>query len=853
MWLDSLNYSESSVQREISFVLANEKVLLGDLNEQNRQAFIQGIQNRSNDVPVVLRRVFQNFGASTLPSIPLYSTSQSTVFDSLPSTSSRTVLLEALAVVELRGIILKHPKKSTRLLPSEWSHRFKPTLGSFRRFVETKSPSIFNYDYDVETGLICTTLAHDSAEALLRYQRLVDSCSKPLQAGRLFDVPDDQYLGLCRISDLIERYRIAGGKDVYENAQTVLRELARQFPNGVDLSKAHRALTEAGIPPLPLEWFVSILVVPGDNVFTRKDSIDRISAIKGNRVLEGLASMMTQAITGGFPSVSAGEVMSRLSISRPELEEALANSDFFVHEPNKIFSCDSFENLIYGYVSPSTFELYQKSVTLAHMTPVRHLVTTIDKVIDLLPSKRLPTEYFIAWCTALDMDTRLVWRCLRNNFFWSGPQSECQILLRSKAGKIMQDKASIDNIPNDIVQLIKVEIKKLGTNCTLDKLISNLHWGKQSDLTKKYGLLRDVLQRISDIFYDPGHLYKRSGLDAMVVWPEEETDIGTDCDRALDEAEMKFTVLSGLSSLIIHHLSTSGYTYYAVSQAAQILANAGYDQQDIYSLEYLYVPDSIVYLRKTDLIGDVNFPDTSVEWMVISILRNSTRFAVDYDLLIRTLVQSSRFTVMEIDRLRYQLTTECGNVTERGEGLSMFCFFNPNVIILRSVAEENLEMKFANVVQSTPSMIKQKLAYLTDEANSKDVNVPEGYQDSVVTLTSENLPGAPKWCVVGAIVTESEQSDETFVILRLENERALLRSVLNPGDERWADISSVRPKPVRAGDTVKVLDGPYKGSVFHVVGLTGATVSLQVSKFDFKSFPLEDVMGWSANENTRIL
>jgi hypothetical protein len=842
MWLDSLNISDSEVQRELSFVLANEKMLLLDMEEHEKQSLVECVQNRSNDVPVVLRRIFQNFGASTTQSTPPYTTPHQNLTDSSLSIPTRADLREALAVIELRGIILKHPKKCTRLLPSEWSHRFKPTLGSFRLFVETKSPLIFNYDFDVETGLISTKLAGESAEALLRYQRLVDSCGKPNQAVRVFEDPDDQYLGLCRISDLIERYRLSGGREVYEKADVVFRELSSKFPKGLDSSKAHRTLTEAGIPPLPLEWFTAVFAVPGDNVFLRKDAIDRIHSIKEGHILKEIASMLIQAFSAGVPSIAASDILSRLSISRYEFEDALKSCDFSVYEPNRIFPSEVFEHLVYGYVSPTTFALYQKTVTLTNMTPVRHLITTIDKVIDLLPNKRLPTEYYIAWCTALDMDPRIVWRCLRNNVFWSGPQSEFQIVLRSKSGRIAQEKSSLVDIPNDINQLIKTEIKKLGANCTIDKLISNLHWGKQSDFAKKYGLLRDVLLRLSDIFYDPGHLYKRSDLDALVLWPEDETDVSSECLRVLDDTEMKFTTLSGLASLILHHMSSNDVTYFPVSHATQLLANAGYDQQDVYALENLYVPDSIVYLRKIDLVGDVNFPESSIEGMVVSILRNSNRFSVDYDQLIRALVNSNRFLVPDIDSVRRKLAAECGNLVEPGEGLSRFCFFNPNVIILKSVAREKLQIDFTEPSVPTPAMVKQKLGYLADDSHNKDGNDPEGTHDTMITRGSEYAHEPPKWCVMGAIVIDSEQPDETFVIARHEYEKVLLQSLFTPGVEKWMRITSVRPKQVRAGDTVEVLDGPYRGSVFHVVGLTGTTVSLQVSKFEFKSFRLEDVM-----------
>ena len=844
MWLDSMDFADPTVHTELAFVLANEAVLFKGLTSDENQSLIKVVRERSEPSPVVLRRYFQKFGDAHLPAAvsagPPKNVSQVNSSITADSTPTPHDIAEATAIVELRGIILKHPKQSTRLLPSDWSRRFRQFLGTYRQFVEIRTPLLFASTYDESSGLISVQLGEEATNLLLRYQRLIDTYGKSVEMSSNSEGPDDQYVQLARISDPIERYRICGGKDVYDRAIEVVGEFVSRFRDSFDISKLRKSLNDAAIVPLPLEWFSDLVVMPGDSIYILRESFDRIQTLDEGNVIKKICAEIFASMQHGVPFVNSFDISSRIGVSHSELVSTLALSPILLYTPDKGYACEVFEKLVYGYVSPKSVAKYHKSVELLNMSPVRHLVLSIEKVLETVPECRLPAEYFLAWCSALDVEPRLVWRCLRDKIFWSGTQSEFQVVLRrSKARKEgMGAKNHADSIPSDVLQTIKQEVKKLGDSCTIDKLTSNLHWGKQSELAKKYGSLKDVLHNLGDIFYDPNYVYLRSSIDKLVSWPDAQSESQHTHETSLQELETKFTTLASVSSLIVYHLMNTGVGFYPLSEAFDLLTNAGYDRDLIYSLDYIFVPDTIIYLRKSAL-NDETPTDTSPESAVIRALRNSPRYAVEYDNLIRALLGSGLYNVDQIDTIRRSLVDDCDKLDARFEGLGRSCFYNPNVVLLKSAAKEELATELGEYSALSPAKIKRKMGGAThaqldtDEIDMNDTHLQRAVDSRVL----------PRWCVIGAVVSVESKPEGNFVIVSVNGgDSAQVRSLSRTDETSLITISDMIPKSIRAGDTVKVLDGPFKDSIFHVVGSTGTEVSVQITKFEFKSLPTESVV-----------
>jgi hypothetical protein len=250
-------------------------------------------------------------------------------------------------------------------------------------------------------------------------------------------------------------------------------------------------------------------------------------------------------------------------------------------------------------------------------------------------------------------------------------------------------------------------------------------------------------------------------------------------------------------------------------------------------------------LRKTGL--NEEYPtDASIESAVIRALRNSSRYTVDYDGLIRALLSCGLYTVDEVDSIRHQLAYNCGFIQQIGDGLGRFCFYNPNAIVLRSLAREGLAMSLVEYSPLSPLKIKRKLGYTDQEPFTNETD--EVDESDATLIPVEKVHVLPRWGLVGSVVSLEDEPDVYFVIDSVLGVIVRLRAQSNENQEISKMVSQVRPKAIRAGDTVKVIEGPYMGSIFHVVGSTGATVSIQVSKFEFKSLPVEHVVCVEADD-----
>ncbi len=827
-------------------------VLLKGLNEEYRKKIMDSVRAFATKSPVLLRRLFEDFGGSASRPLRAPADLSQVLHNYSPGSSSPAPheLSEATAVLELRSIILKNPKKCTRLLPSEWSRRFRSTLGTYRQFVESRSPNIFRCEVDTDSDLVVSKIADNAEEAIARFQRLADLHGKSATLSAS-DEPetDRQYLSLCRVADMKTRYTIVGGMEVYVNAGEALVNTVSKFPTGVDVSRCWKLLSDSGIVPVPLEWYSDKIVIPGDAIYLLKEGVSKFQSLELESSVHRLYSYVIQAINSGVPFVMPDEVCQRLGLVRSDLNSILDKSELFFHENHKVFTCERFEQLVYGYVSSRTLDTYHKSVDLARMTPVQHILQTIRKVINLLPDRRLPAEYFIAWCAALDLEPRLVLKCLRESIFFSGTVSDFQVVLRSKAGKISGLDAATMNVPGDVMQRIKNEVKSLGEACTVDKLASNLHWGKTFDNAKKYGQLKDVLQRCTDIFYDPSYLYMRESLDGLVQWPDRDhTLAGTAGAEISLELENRFTVLSSLSAMIVYHLTSTESNFYPLSHACEYLANSGLDKNELCTLDYLYVPDSIVYLRKSAPSESDDVPLSPIERAVVGALRRSRRHSLDYDGLIRALVGCSRYAIEEIDSVRSVLGTMCRNAAPEGSGLQAYCFYNPDVVILKSFAKELVAMAFSEAPIPSPVEIKRKAGIALHPSGG---TVEQDDADALDTQTfTRSLQ--PSWCIKGAIVTLRSSPDESYEILDISDECMRLKPLVQDREIISVNSSAVRPKSPRVGDTILVLDGPYLGSLFKVVGTLATTISVQISKFEFKSLSCDQVTCIASDANRQL-
>jgi len=104
--------------------------------------------------------------------------------------------------------------------------------------------------------------------------------------------------------------------------------------------------------------------------------------------------------------------------------------------------------------------------------------------------------------------------------FWSHPEAECEILLRTAAGSSLHPKPLPANYLHEAVRRnLVLQVRQMGSKAKYDKLAGLLGWNAKSELRRTYGALRIVLAGLPEIFYDSHKLYLKQVLEGVVDWP----------------------------------------------------------------------------------------------------------------------------------------------------------------------------------------------------------------------------------------------------------------------------------------------------------------------------------------------
>ena len=827
MWLDSCSYDDPTVLRQIQFVISKDEDLLGDLSDSEMESLIALIRSYVPKVPFTIRSAFERFGAalSNTANLPRKTPPEREI-STLEGEILDYSLMEAKAILEMRSIVMRHPKKKTCLLPFGWGKRFSRFLGRFEAFIRTHSMNIFLIEIDPVTNLLFVRLSEFfMKEGYLTYQRLVDTHGKFEPPQDSLALEDPQYLELCEIQDPDRRSDIAGDKNVVALARGKLETFIKQNATGCPVTKARRCFSDSGILPLPLEWFDDICFTTDTvTVFLRKREVE-VPSQTDQHVQDRVCRILEESWT---KSASIFELSNQLCLQVCDVRRSLKGIPLVFYEPDMVFSCSYFEETVQGYVSSATKEAIRSAAEAASISPLRHLLRSVEAATIHSPDQRLGSEYVLAWCAALDVQPRMVWQCLQDKVFWSDSHSELQILLRTAAGMAAHPNPLPEGyLPRDRVMSIKHEIKKLGRLCTLDRLSGALKWSKSSDNRKKYGPLKEVLTRIPEVYYDPSVMVAIAALNGVVIWPDYLE--GIDVVRIANKCEADFMNLAAINSTIIYYLSQPGCVAYPLKDAMSALINANLVEKHLFRLVHLFVPDEKVYLR--DVPQGLVFSEGSVEEAVLSILRASPKRTVDMEKLLLLLNKGGRFATEQIDAVWDDLRTRCSDLTNNSfSNISYYCYYDPSSVILVAMARKYLLI----------SLPEPKIPALSDfvpKSKYDDETVFDDDQD--VTGNSELEESRPPWCRVGVIVRRGQHE---YVIDAVEFGKCALLHSSAAEESILCPVTEIDPRPVRLTDKVMIVIGPLAGRSGHLVGISGVEGSVQLSKFEFRSVPLASLV-----------
>jgi hypothetical protein len=607
-------------------------------------------------------------------------------------------IVTAHALLSIRSILLRIPQRETELIPFQWTRRFGKHLGSYADFIRQRTPNIFSYDETDEPGLILVRMTDDFITVgYLQHQRVAAGEPLPAICWDEFHDDDKQYYSLVKISNIQTRGRIAGGAEVLKRAFNIIERLCTTDV-GITSERCVKALGEAGIPPLPFEWFKDVVVPGTSTVYLRTSSRPQLAIDTTDRVAAIIEYELSHSLT---KSVSVEHLSQVLNVDATAVTQWARKYPFALHEPDKIYSCSAFERIVQGYISPETKSKIQMLEEISSMTPLRHLIRSIETAIRFSPNNRIPTEYAIAWCSSLDVKPKLVWQCLRDTVVWSSLYSDSQVFLRTNQGKaVHQGTGSPEELPKDVITQIKQEVEKLGAHCTLDKLSAALTWGKSSENRRKYGLLKNVLQNIPDIFFEPRFMFLRSGIEHLIVIPKD-TEPGS-AKECLERADNEYRNLAQINATVVYYLTQAGFPAYPANDLLNAFSQYSIPHDYLPRLRHLFAPGDFVYLRKD--ISSVYIPPGSIQATILYALRASSRKALDLDSLLKVMRRCGRFPGEAIDAILEEIVMQARDITSAiGDSVARICYYNPDVIILDETASRYLELPVHEVKK--PSVI----------------------------------------------------------------------------------------------------------------------------------------------------
>ncbi|CAE8602912.1 unnamed protein product [Polarella glacialis] len=208
------------------------------------------------------------------------------------------------------------------------------------------------------------------------------------------------------------------------------------------------------------------------------------------------------------------------------LRKALGQVPEVFFEPEKVFTTEVARKLVVLFheeeepiVDFETVETVPTSAVPYIADPFAGLTSTVMTWIHEADGT-LDQNAVLPLIKALGFKTKSVIAALSNDVFWSHPEADCEILLRTSAGTALHPKPLPSNYLHEQVRRnLVTQVRQMGVKTKADKLAGSMGWNAKSELKRTYGTLRIVLAGLGEIFFEPSKLYLKRILDGVVEWP----------------------------------------------------------------------------------------------------------------------------------------------------------------------------------------------------------------------------------------------------------------------------------------------------------------------------------------------
>jgi len=450
---------------------------------------------------------------------------------------------------------------------------------------------------------------------------------------------------------------------------------------------------------------------------------------------------------------------------------------------------------------------------------------------------KLSIDVVNVFLKSLQVKPKALLLALKNDIFWSHPENEFDILIRTSSGQAQHPDPLPDVfLPKYLHDMLMKEVKA-ASGCKLSNLIGALQWNRVSEHKKAYGTLRSVVSGMKELFFDPEHVYLKKSIDELVEWPASGkgrffTEAGDQSHHNLGESMyeigMKMRAEEVEVPVKVRRLAFAAVTGRGGHCCAEFLdshidlhygikINRLFEPGEFDMTNILFRSSDRIFLRK-------QVPEEQKNTTVSDVSEKVS------DCIIDALRRNGSHTITE---LQTQLKEEIGqiltdSVIKRVLPKIPLVFYEPEEIYLlcslESIIEtENLKEDFGPLLRS----------------RKKEENMRPKMEAQGASASSTWGEQAPMWVSEGVKVTTE---GGLGIITKVEGFMCSIRiDGKDQDEEEPVAVNTLRPVDPEVGKDVKIVDGPQRGLFGTLVGMAGADAIVQVIT-SYETLPMRNIV-----------
>eukprot|EP00397_Hematodinium_sp_SG-2012_P015005 GEMP01015274.1.p1 GENE.GEMP01015274.1~~GEMP01015274.1.p1 ORF type:complete len:911 (+),score=205.02 GEMP01015274.1:238-2733(+) len=442
---------------------------------------------------------------------------------------------------------------------------------------------------------------------------------------------------------------------------------------------------------------------------------------------------------------------------------------------------------------------------------------------------------------ALQFKPKQLLQALKNDIFWSHPESEFDLLLRTPLGQQQHPDPLPDCYLPDYLHQQLIKEVKYSTGCKLSNLIGSLQWNRVSEHKKAYGTLRSVVIGMKELFFDPDYIYLKKSIDAIVEWPATGkgrffTDAGDAQHKrgpqetmheiaqkiAVEQVELPMqvrrlvlgTIMSKSGHCPAEYLDSTIDMQFGV-KVSRLFYPGEYDMRNL-----LFRSTDRVFLRKMPEKRNFSIADVSekVCTLVVDALRKNGSNTLEE---LKEILKDEMTGHAMSDTVILKIVSKIPEAFFEPE--EIYLLFTLGNIIETEHVEEHLGPFLRSQNEEEPAAKRPRVeAKPTVSASSSTAPAPQWGEE------------APAWVSAGVMVSND---GEVGVIVKVDGFVCTIRV----GDtEIEVPVSVLRPVDPEVGGDVKIVDGPQRGVFGKLVGIAGSNAIVQIAT-SYETLPMRKV------------